>query len=102
MGVSFGRTGRTSLELFKQDPENLKIKLKPLRSEEANRDLLISFQVRSSHCRLLQGWRMWGEIPCMGSSKCKEVLVEPPATITMILQTRPPQSTCGKNTRSSR
>jgi hypothetical protein len=49
MGASFGRTGRTSLELFKQDPENLKITLKPLRSEEANRDLLISFQVRGSH-----------------------------------------------------
>jgi len=45
MGLAFKNTGRTSLELFRQSPDNLKIQLKPLRSEEANRDLLITFQV---------------------------------------------------------
>lgn len=45
MGIAFEKQGRTPAELFKDNPDNLKIKLKPLRSEEANRDLLISFQV---------------------------------------------------------
>lgn len=45
MGAAFEKTGKTSLEMFRQSPDNLRIKLKPLRSEEANRDLLITFQV---------------------------------------------------------
>lgn len=44
MGLAFEKSGRTPAELFKENPDNLKIKLRPLRSEEANRDLLISFQ----------------------------------------------------------
>lgn len=50
MGAAFEKTGRTSLQMFRADPENLKIKLKPLRSPEANRDLLLTFQVRVGSC----------------------------------------------------
>jgi hypothetical protein len=43
-----GESGKTSLELFKADPDSLKVELEPLRDDTSNLEMHFSFQVRAA------------------------------------------------------